>query len=384
MKAFRPTHAEVNLQNLRHNFQVLKSLNSHPWICPMVKANGYGHGAKQVAEICLSEGASAIGVALTEEALDLRDTGLNKGEILVFGIFSSAALELCREQQLTPVIGRFEDLKTAVEVAKRGAERDSRSFSVHLKFNSGMNRLGLEANEAERAAGLIADSPLRVRGLCSHLFQAEDYGHEGGASAVQVQQFQNAVQHFSKIGLRHLLSSAAIFRSKSWPQTFGSRPGIGLYGAGRVDPIAAQIPLKPVMQLNSEIVQIRNLEPGQGISYNWRWRAAKPATVGVLPVGYGDGFFRLLTNRGSALLRGQRLPLVGTVCMDYIMVDLTNLSTKGKPVQVGEKVCLWGAPDEAQLSADQVAAQAGTIAYELFTSLSGRVPRIYRDEKRSW
>ncbi len=370
MERYRPTFAEIDLAALKHNLKALKGAAGGPsqWICPMVKGNAYGHGATQVSRQLVKEGVDAIGVALIEEGITLREAGVT-GPILVFGWFSEESARACVSHSLTPVISRIEDLRAF----KKGVHAP---YSIHLKFNTGMNRLGIDKHQFGSLRSLLAEAKqLKVEGLCSHLAQGEDWGDENGFSHGQAAALKSIAAEFSDIRVLHLLNSAALLTG-AVPKGFGVRPGIALYGAGE---LRERLGLRPVMHLHSAIGTVHHLKKGDGVSYNFRWRTQRDALVGVVPIGYADGYMRILTNRGFSLLRGERVPLVGTVCMDYIMLDLTDVVMKTGPVTEGELVTLFGEQGVSRLPADEVAELAETIPYEIFTAVSNRVPRIYKN-----
>ncbi len=374
MAFFRPTVAEINLTALTNNVSRLRErAGLKTWFCPMIKANAYGHGAVQIGKTLESMNVDALGVAMAEEGLELRAAGI-RAPILVFGLFGEESARACINENLTPVISRGQDL----DVFSRLAESP---LAVHLKFNTGMNRLGFEVSEASRiATKLKAAKNLLLKGLASHFMQGEDWALPDGTAKLQARKLREVAAHFPGVGVLHLLNSGALIAGKT-SDGFGVRPGIAIYGAGfdRLRP--APLGLQPVMSLKSKIALIQHLNDGDGVSYNSRWRATGKTAVGVIPIGYADGVHRLLTQRASVLVRGLKIPLVGTVCMDYIMCDLTGL---GMEIEAGEPVCLWGTLGDASILADEVASQAETIAYELFTGVSRRVPRKYLDGAKSW
>lgn len=368
--ASRRTQAEINLAHLRQNFLHLKAkAGAKTWMCPMVKADAYGHGAVEVAKVLSAAGAHALGVALVEEGLCLRRAGIEI-PILVFGFFSAATAQTCVEARLTPVLSHEEDLAHFARATKS-------PFALHLKFNTGMNRLGFEVEEAVRIARLLSrHSYLRVQGLCSHLIQGEDWRVPQGRSRLQAEQLNAALQAFTGVEVVHLHNSAAILSGQDL-KGLGARPGIAIYGAG------AGQDLEPVMSLQSEVALLHRVQKGATVSYDGRWQAPEESLIGVIPIGYADGVRRALSNQGAVLVRGRKVPIRGTVCMDYMMCDLSRVASD-PPIGIGEPVTLWGRQGPASLLADEVASQAQTIAYELFTGVSSRVPRKYVDGAKSW
>lgn len=366
MAEFRPTFAEIDLAALRHNVKTLRALAQKEWFCPMIKGDAYGHGIVEVARTLEASNVDAIGVALVEEGLALR-TAKVEMPVLVFGWLSEESARACASQRLTPVISRWSDLEIFAKLNL------PKGFPIHLKFNTGMNRLGFSPSEVGSVREFIAKASVKVEGVCSHLAHGEDWAQSSGDSNRQASRLMEVAAQFKDLKCVHLLNSAALL-TKGPIKGFGVRPGIAVYGAGVG---ADSMGLKPVMSFRTHVGLIHRLNEGDGVSYDFRWRAKQNDTVvGVLPVGYADGLVRLLTNRGHVLISGERVPIVGTVCMDYIMVDLTQIAEK-KKMEVGEPVTLWGLQRDCVLGVDEVAKQAETISYELLTGVSSRVPRHY-------
>lgn len=368
MNPFRATYAEIDLSALRHNVRVLRAQAGREiWFCPMVKANAYGHGSLAVAKVLQEMKVDAIGVALVEEGVTLRQGGIQL-PILIFGVFSEAGADAAIKHQLTPVINRWLDLEA---FAKRAQE----PLSVHLKFNTGMNRLGFDLHDGAKVKDYFLANPrLRLEGICSHLVQGEDWSREDGVSGHQARVLQQVIPLFHPRPLVHLFNSAALMTGTG-ARGWGVRPGIALYGAG----FPENTKLKPVMHLRSEIAMLHEVAAGEGVSYHSKWKAQQSSMIATVPIGYGDGFLRILTNRADALVRSQRVPLVGTVCMDYIMLDVSSVVARFGPIQAGEPVTLWGKQGPSWIRADEVAEKAETISYEVLTNVGPRVPRRYWD-----
>jgi len=384
---FRRTFAEVNLDHIAHNFEVLKSaFPNAPFLCPMVKANGYGHGDVAVAR-CLEElGAKHLGVCLTEEALLLRRGGVT-ADILVFRGFDRAGAEQMIANNLIPVVSTWDQWE-ALESTAKGPVR------IHLKFNTGMNRLGFSVEDA----GILFEKCLRhpkiqVQGVLTHLFNGEDAQEALGDSAMQLQALEKVMQVFKPLNpVAHSLNSAGILnalivREKNDPQhplsrtPWGLRPGLMIYG---YNPLARKntLPLKPAMTLKSVASTYRTLKAGEVVSYGATWTASRDSVIAVVPIGYADGYHRILSNRAQALFQGRRVPVVGTICMDFLMVDVTEVVQGKDLIQLrDQEIILFGHNRQGQsVSAEELAREAQTITWEILTSVGERVPRVYVGE----
>jgi len=370
----RPTLARISREALRANLKFLQSLTlGEEFFCPMIKAEAYGHGDLEVAKILTAEGVQNFGVALIEEGLRLRKSGV-KESIFVYAAFSDAdSAQAILRACLTPVVSDWEQL----EVLNTHA---TAPISIHLEFDTGMNRLGFSVSESEKLKTWFADHPKLVcRGLMTHMHSCEDMANSGN---LQLLEFSKTRAFFSEPSLKiHTLNCGGLLRRVQNPSTSpsevnsGVRPGLCLYGlAPFSDASELTNQLRPVMRLESKIVQLKKVPIGGSVSYGATWKAKRDSTIGVIPVGYGDGYPRHLSNRGQVQCRGHLIPIVGIVCMDYLMVDLTDLKKEFvSDALLGEKVILFG----DQVRAEQLAENAQTIPYEIVTRISGRVPRLY-------
>ncbi len=368
MKYYRKTFANINLRNLSHNFgEIKKAIGEKSFICPMVKANAYGHGAVEITNRLINDGAKQVGVCLIEEALELRQAGI-KIPILTFDIFDRDAAEAILEHELTPVISCWQQL----EVLKEFCKKKRKHCRIHLKFNTGMSRLGFGLAEAEKLAATFSDKELILEGVCSHFSHGEDAAQSDGFSQIQLGKIEKLKSIFSdKKIIFHLHNSAAIF-SYSHSRAYGARPGIALYGA-----LDGEQKLKPVMSIVSQVALCRYVEKNESVSYGGKWTATKKSVIAVVPFGYEDGYFRSFSNTSYMLFRGQKARVVGTVCMDYSMIDITDI-TGGSLCEQGEEVVVLGPQGQQEINASQLAQWANTISYEVLTSVGQRVPRIYK------
>lgn len=359
----RPSRIEIDQAALAQNLKALQKANGAAFFCPMIKANAYGHGVAQVAPTVDKSGADMAGVALVEEGVELRKLGFQL-PVLTFAPLSSGDGEILAAYKITPVLGRFADFDHLAKF----------TGAVHLKFNTGMQRLGFDREQVpELKKKLKAASHLQVTGLCTHMTHGEDIQDDTGQSAHQFRMFLEMCCGFSGVKHAHKSSTlAACGLSKVHPSV-GARPGISLYGLPHDDHrIGAG--LTPVLKWRTELTHIHRVEKGESVSYSGRWTASRRSWIGVVPMGYGDGYLRALSNRGRMLFRGEAVPVAGSVCMDYTLLDLTEACSGGEP-KAGEEIVVIGRQGASEISAATLADLAGTIAYEVTTAISARVAR---------
>lgn len=382
---FRRTFAEINLENLIANWNAIKQVaGDDRFICPMVKANAYGHGDVQVGLSLEKVGATNLGVCLIEEGLLLRASGV-QANILVFRGFDKIGAEKILEYQLTPVVSTWDQLQFLEAVADDPVK-------VHLKFDTGMNRIGFNIDQSEKLRDYFKKSKkLKLKAVLTHFAQAEDAHLQDGFSFQQTQLFQKAIEHFSDLNVyAHLLNSggiASLAKVKKENQTghfllqrqWGFRPGLMLYGYQAASHFV-EVPLKPVMTLKSVVNNIRSVEAGEGVSYGSTWRPTRPSKIAVVPIGYADGVHRVLSNQGQALFAGQLVPIVGRICMDFLMLDVTDVIKDASVSKwVEEEVVFFGFDEKQKfLSAEKLAEKSQTIVWETLTSVGERVPRHFK------
>ncbi len=350
----RPACASLDAAALRHNLAEARALTGAR-VMAIVKANGYGHGLTWVAKT-LAE-ADAFGVASLEEGLELREAGIRQEICLLEGFFDASEIPVILRERLTPVIHDHYQVEALKGV--RGGDR----CDVWIKIDTGMHRLGFEPAEVPAVMAELAALPCIARqGLLSHLACAEDA--DSAATRRQIERFEG----LAVPGLRRSLANSAGIMQ--WPAAHADwvRPGLMLYGAS---PLAmnAQAParLKPVMTLRSRLISVRNRREGDAIGYGGAYRCPQDMPVGVVGVGYGDGYPREFQTAVSVLVRGRRAPVVGRVSMDMLTVDLRAVAG----AQVGDEVILWG----QGLPVEEIAHAAGTIPYTLLCGLTQRLPR---------
>lgn len=370
----RPTWAEIDLDALAANFHLVKNhVGPAVNLMAVVKANAYGHGAVECARRLEREGANWFGVALPEEGIELRTSGVTP-PILCLGGFWEGQAELCLQHALVPVVYRLDMLAAINRAARdRGIVAD-----VHLKVDTGMGRLGVRFDEvAEFAPQLRSFEHIRIDGLMTHFAAADEPSCET-LTREQIQRFQNAVGAFREMDFDptfvHLANSAGIFAEReSWGNMV--RPGGVLYGLWRdiLDPAHRDEKLKPVMSLHSRISLLKWVPEGETVGYGCTFEASRKTLVATIPIGYDDGYRRGLSNRSHAIIRGVFATVIGRISMDLTLVDVTNVPD----VTLNDEVVLLGESAGQSVTAEYLAKTAGTLSYEVTCGISNRVPRVF-------
>ncbi|TWI67808.1 alanine racemase [Desulfobotulus alkaliphilus] len=366
--------AEIRLDAIAENIRSLRrAASSKASLMAMVKANGYGHGAVEVARTALASGAASLGVARMEEGIALRTAGF-AAPILVFGPSLSSDIREMIRYRLTPSVYSMDDALRISETAMTTGKK----LPVHLKFDTGMGRLGFTGqalSDPVTTVRKIGSLPgLRIQGVYTHLATADHPEKE--FTRHQIQTFSRLLAGLEEANLRppiaHAANSAGLI---SFPECHFDmvRPGIAIYG---IQPSLTMdkkaFSLQPALSLKTRIVQIKTVPAGFSISYGRTWTASKPTAIATLACGYGDGFPRLLSNNGEVLVRGRRAPLRGRICMDLCMVDVSGIPD----VRTGDTVTLIGKDGGDEILTETLAESIGTIGYELVTGLMPRVPRV--------
>jgi alanine racemase len=384
---YRGAVAEIDLNAVSRNFRTVKRLTGNRPVIAVVKADAYGHGAAEVAKKLADEGATFFAVAFTEEAVRLREAG-NRSRILV--LFDKFDAPVFLEYHLTPVLY---DLPTA-RMFSREARKRNRFLDVHVKIYTGMGRLGFNSRDVMKEVAAIGKMPnLRITGLMSH-FSDSDISDTSYAEK-QLKSFHAVRESLRKKSggplLCHMANSAAVLSLKE-AHLDAVRPGLILYGhspfqrpsasggssrkseVGRnTNPQAPSVRLVPAMKVKTEILSLRRLRKGTPVSYGRTFITGRDSVIAVLPVGYADGYNRALTNTMEVLVKGKRAPVAGRVCMDLIMVDVTGI----QGVKERDEVVLLGRQGREEITASEMGTKAGTISYEILTSLGSRSRRIY-------
>jgi alanine racemase len=369
----RPTQARVDLEALRANLAAIAAFvaaggGPAPGIIAVVKANAYGHGAAQVGLALESAGAAMLACADIEEGVVLREAGVG-APILVFGALSVSDLEGIFSHRLTPTIST----PSAARALQEAAARRRVTLGCHLKIDTGMNRLGFRHDNLARTMPAVGQSPnLRVDAVYTHFGTADDPDH--AMFATQRERFEAVLDRLPALGIatrvRHAANSAALLRDERVWYDF-IRPGLLLYGIVP-PPLAATLTLRPALSLHSRIVAVKGLRPGDATGYGLRAPYTEPASLAVVPAGYADGLDLRLAGHGHMLVRGRRVPVVGSVCMDMTMIDVT-----GMEVAPGDEVVIIGEQGGASIGVREIAAAIGTIPYELLCRLGARIERRY-------
>lgn len=370
----RPTWAEIDLDALAHNYQVIRDrVGPEVNILAAVKANAYGHGAVECARRLEKEGVDWFGVALPEEGIELRKAGISK-PILCLGGFWQGQEAACLQYQLTPVIDRLDE----TESFDRAARDAGITASVHLKIDTGMGRLGVRFEKVSQfCEGLKRLPNIRVDGLMTHLAAADDNALVA-FTRDQLKRFEAGVgvcrEHGIDPGFVHVANSAATFAFSKGVANM-VRPGGSLYGFVR-DVLPADIDrpsLKPVMSLYSRIILLKKVGKGEKLGYGCTFETKRDSLIGTIPIGYDDGYRRALSNRGRMIVRGHFAPVVGRVSMDMTLIDVTDVPN----VAIDDYVTLLGSEGDASITAEDLGELAGTISYEITCGISNRVPRRY-------
>jgi alanine racemase len=376
--AVRPTRADVNLEALRHNLRVVKKHAAGARVWAVLKADAYGHGAPAVARTLERASVDGFCVALLEEAIELREAGIAAPILVMGGHYGNAHDEVV-ERGLLPVVHDLAQMTAFARLVRSGAAEGP--IDVHLKVDTGMARLGVTMNALPGLAAKLAEYPeVRVRGLMTHLACADAAALDETTAALV--RFDEATallaRHGVRPSMRHAANSAALLRGQARLEVV--RPGIALFGVSpRVGADALTAELRPVMRVRTEIVALREVDAGAAVGYGATWYAPRRSIIATIPMGYADGLSRHLGNRGHVLVRGKRAPIVGAVSMDMTMVDVTEVAGAALRDEVVVLGGQEGAHGRAAIAADEIAAHGDTIAWEVLTSISRRVPRFYRE-----
>ena len=370
MSAIRPTWVEVDLEAITENLATIRKKVGSTKVMGTVKANAYGHGLLEVARLLERERVDMLGVSILDEAMHLRHAGLQT-PILIMGTILPEEAERAVELDVTLTLNSFEVAKSLSESGKKLG----RKMKAHVKIDTGMGRFGeLPDKAVEYLKSLQSLEYLRVVGIYTHFPIADEQNDE--FTLEQIRTFKNIISDLESkdihIPLQHAANSSAIL---NYPDSYFNfvRPGITLYGLYPSEKVNRTLPLKPALSWKSTILALKKLPRSWSVSYGRTYITPSEKTIAIIPVGYADGFNRRLSNRGHVLIRGRRAPVIGLVCMDQFMVDVTHIAN----VATGDEVVLIGNQGNNEITADEIAGQLGTIHYEVICGIAPRVPRIY-------
>ncbi len=361
-----PAWAQVDLGALTHNFNQVKALTPpETKVMAVVKANAYGHGARLVSRTLVENGVDMLGVAFVDEAVRLREAGINVPIALLSGVISEEQLKQVVSLDLQP----FVYTKDMARDLTAAACTLGHKVKIHIKVDTGMGRLGVSPENLREFIWHISQiQELEIAGIASHLASAED---DFDLTSRQVDIFKESIDSLKQSGFKipclHIANSAGILNHDNTHFNM-VRPGLMLYGACR------HFSLRPVLSLKSRIVFLKKVSAGTPIGYGHTYTTKSASLIAAVSIGYADGYSRLLSNRGQALVRGRRVPVVGRVCMDLSMLDVTNVPG----VQMGDEVTLIGQDGNDQITVFDVADWMGTIPYEVLCLIGPRITRAYK------
>ncbi len=373
LKQIRSAWVEIDLDNLANNIQEVRRLTKPGVkIAAVIKANGYGHGAVKIAPILLENGAEVIAVAILDEAIELREAGF-KVPIFVLGYTDPSRASEIIEYDIEQTVFSI-DLAKALsdEAIKQG-----KKAKVHIKIDTGMGRIGFLPNHLviDKIKEIISLPSIVFEGLFTHFASADE--SDKAYTIQQFEKFERVLYQLEKEGIkpnvRHVANSATIIDLPTMHLDM-VRPGIMLYGLlPSREVILQNVNLKQVMTLKTKITNVKEISKGDSVGYSRKFVARGKTVIASLPIGYADGLFRSLSNIAEALVHGKRVPVVGKICMDQCMIDVTGIDD----VKVGDEVVLFGSQGEEMIHIDELADAIGTINYEIVCAINRRVPRVY-------
>lgn len=368
MYQYRPVWAEIDTSALKQNIEVVKSrLSSGTSLMAVVKADAYGHEAALIAPAVLEAGAEWLGVASAEEGISLRKSNI-EAPILILSEIIPSASKAAILHRLTPTVCSVD---FAIALDRESAAQD-RVTSVHVKVDTGMNRLGVKSDEAVPFIEALQKLPnIKIAGLFTHFATADE--DDDSFLREQLAMFNNVIDRVRGLGLEplvHAANSAAALKLKESHFDL-VRIGIAMYGLEPFPGARIRCGLKPVMSLKSKITAIKKINTGETVSYGRTFKAGKPMRIGLIPIGYADGVNRRLSNKGEVCIEGKRAQILGRVCMDQMLADVSDIAEAG----VGSEVAIIGAQDAASITIEEIASIVGTINYEIACGVNHRVPR---------
>ncbi len=372
MQNIRPVWLEINLDAIAYNIKKIRHIvGKNTQIISVVKANAYGHGAIEVSETLLENGVTMLAVGVIEEGIALREAGI-KAPILICGLTTNDQLESLVMYNLTATVCRLKTIQTLSRIASKNKKK----IPVHIKVDTGMGRLGIPGEDTLNFVKEISQiNNMQIEGIFTHFAATNE--EDGNYTGRQFEKFKKALLQLEKeeidIPLRHIANSATILNSSCFHLN-AVRPGIIIYGLSPSPKAKRTVQLKPAAEFKTKIVFLKKVSAGESIGYGGTYTTTKPTRIATLPVGYADGYSWLLSNNGEVLVRGERAPIIGRICMDLCMIDVTHI----RGVQVGDDVVLWGKQDSEMISAEEVAEKMGSIVYEVICMVDKeRVPKVF-------
>lgn len=373
LRQIRSAYAEINLDNLAHNIKEVRRITSKgAQVMAVIKADGYGHGATKIAQTLLDNGADRLAVAVLDEGIELRKAGI-KAPIFILGYTQPERAEDVVKYDIEQAVYSLE----AADALSKAAVKQNKTAQVHIKIDTGMGRIGLQADDeaVQIIKNIYSLQNLKIKGIFTHFAAADEV--DKTYTQMQFNRFMWICSELEKLGIaidiRHCANSAAIIDIPDMHLDM-VRAGIMLYGlAPSKDVMLNKLELREVMSLKVRITHVKEIEAGCSVSYGRKFTADKKTKIASLPIGYADGYTRLLSGKAEVLVKGRRVPVVGRICMDQCMIDATGI----EDVKVGDEVVLFGKQGDDFISIDEIAEKLGTINYEIVCMISRRVPRVY-------
>jgi alanine racemase len=372
MENIRPIWLEINLDAIAHNVKKIRQIvGKNTQIIAVVKANAYGHGAIEVSETLLENGVTMLGVGVIEEGIVLREAGI-KAPILICGLTTNEQLESLVMYNLTATVC---DLR-AVKILSRIASEKKKKARIHVKIDTGMGRLGIPSEDTLNFVKKISlMENIEIEGIFTHFAATNE--EDGNYTRKQFEKYKKALLELERGGinipLKHVANSTTILNSYRFHLN-AVRPGVIVYGLFPSPRTKQIVQLRPAAEFKTKIIFLKEVPAGKSIGYGRTYTTTKPTRIATLPVGYADGYSWLLSNKGEVLVRGERAPIIGRICMDLCMIDVTHIGG----VQTGDEIVLWGKQGSEMISAEEVAQKIGSIVYEVICMVDKeRVPKVF-------
>ncbi len=372
MENIRPVWLEINLDAIAHNVRKIRQIvGKNTQIIAVVKANAYGHGAIEVSETLLENGITMLGVGVIEEGIVLREAGI-KAPILICGLTANEQLKSLVMYNLTATVCRLKTIQTLSRIASKNKKK----VGVHIKIDTGMGRLGIPGEDTLNFVKKIGQMEnIEIEGIFTHFAATNE--EDGNYTRKQFEKYKKALLELERermnIPLKHVANSAAILNSSRFHLN-AVRPGIIVYGLFPSPKTKQIVQLKPAAEFKTKIIFLKEVSAGKSIGYGETYTTTRSTRIATLPIGYADGYSWLLSNKGEVLVRGERAPVIGRICMDLCMIDVTHIGG----VQIGDEVVLWGKQGSEMISVEEVAQKIGSIVYEVICMVDKeRVPKVF-------